>query len=506
VALLFAAPPASADTIVTVTGRTLRGQIVKETRREVQIRDSRGLIATIPRDEIEDIVLEDNATVYAEKLATLVADDAKGFFALAKWAKAHGLMDEAKACLKKTLAADSEHAKARKALGYRNVEGRWLRGAALKKALGLVRHRGKWITPAEKLKREAAAKAKTVQASSGLTDGAAPKTSTSSTAIVLPEEDAALLSIVRGSSALPRRTEAMRVLSRKGGDAGSALRRELETMLGKARKKLVGHFKNSKGKIRGKLAKKIRTRRKAALAVIFDKAKYPDANHGAAGQHLVDQVVGELLRAYDDPFGELRTDDAVTRLLEKVTRAAGWLRQFSGAEASDQSLLAEVQAEVATAIDMTSFPIDATDAKILKRSRETLKANAAIKTSLTEQERDCILATNQYRMKFGLKALSAFEPLVQAARGHSGDMLQRNFFDHTSPVAGKRTPAMRCKAQGATFSGENIAMGMQSGRGAFNAWYRSSGHHRNMLGKGHRSIGIGQAGKYWTQNFGYDSP
>ena len=76
------------------------------------------------------------------------------------------------------------------------------------------------------------------------------------------------------------------------------------------------------------------------------------------------------------------------------------------------------------------------------------------------------------------------------------------------PVPGKRSPGDRCKAEGASYAGENIAMGMNTGRGAFNAWYTSSGHHRNMLMKGHVSIGIGnsQSGRYWTQNFGYDNP
>ena len=109
---------------------------------------------------------------------------------------------------------------------------------------------------------------------------------------------------------------------------------------------------------------------------------------------------------------------------------------------------------------------------------------------------------------FGLRALKLHEPLMRAARGHSNDMEQRRFFDHMSPVPGKRSPGDRCKAEGASYAGENIAMGMNTGRGAFNAWYTSSGHHRNMLMKGHVSIGIGnsQSGRYWTQNFGYDNP
>ena len=43
-----------------------------------------------------------------------------------------------------------------------------------------------------------------------------------------------------------------------------------------------------------------------------------------------------------------------------------------------------------------------------------------------------------------------------------------------------------------------------SGRDAFEGWFGSSGHHRNMLGKGHTELGVGRClhGGYWTQNFG----
>jgi uncharacterized protein YkwD len=216
--------------------------------------------------------------------------------------------------------------------------------------------------------------------------------------------------------------------------------------------------------------------------------------------------VGKLIRAYDDPLGEMQDDSEVSKLVAKMTQASGWLRQFCGAATNDEALLAEVKAQVAKEIDMRRFPVDATDGKILRKSQEVQRYNDAVKTSLTPEERACVDATNAYRMMFGLKALKVFEPLVQAARKHSAEMLQLNYFDHNSPNPANRTPAMRCQAEGASFSGENIAMGMRGGVQAFNAWYTSSGHHRNMLEKTHRSIGIGQSGKYWTQNFGYDSP
>ncbi|MCK5344557.1 MAG: hypothetical protein KAR20_14185, partial [Candidatus Heimdallarchaeota archaeon] len=52
--------------------------------------------------------------------------------------------------------------------------------------------------------------------------------------------------------------------------------------------------------------------------------------------------------------------------------------------------------------------------------------------------------------------------------------------------------------------GENIAMngGGHTPRSSFVAWYNSSGHHRNMVNRSWRVIGVGDARSHWTQMFG----
>jgi uncharacterized protein YkwD len=53
---------------------------------------------------------------------------------------------------------------------------------------------------------------------------------------------------------------------------------------------------------------------------------------------------------------------------------------------------------------------------------------------------------------------------------------------------------------------ENIHRGSGSPEGAHNGWVHSSGHHRNILQKLWTEMGTGQAGRYWTQNFGRTKP
>jgi uncharacterized protein YkwD len=46
-------------------------------------------------------------------------------------------------------------------------------------------------------------------------------------------------------------------------------------------------------------------------------------------------------------------------------------------------------------------------------------------------------------------------------------------------------------------------MGHGSPRDAHEAWYRSSGHHRNMLSQDFTALGVGRASAaLWVQNFG----
>ncbi|HBP22077.1 MAG TPA: hypothetical protein DEA08_30385 [Planctomycetes bacterium] len=510
--LFFSPSEARADKVVLVNGGAVRGTVVEETRRYVKVKKKSGMVITIRRDEIDRVEKTDWKKVLQEREAKLKRDDLDGRYQLAVFCKDHALDQDAERLCKEVIARDTNHEDARRFLGYRQVKGEWLRGDALKRALGLVLYKGKWITPEEqgrleaeraaRVAEKARARKRPVPASAGRSEaGALPRPA-------LPQAEEDLLKAVRGSGSVERREEAARALSAKGGAAQQALRDALNEELSQARAKVSKHFERSKGKIRAKLARKIVTLRQKALGIIFDKSIYPDANHGASGQPVVDKAVGELIRAYDHPLESLRDDDKLVGLLAEVERLAAWAQRYGGSESTYAQIEAELAAEAKQSIDMRRFPVDGTDAKVLRQSQEILLYNQKKKSSATEQERACIRATNEYRMLFGLRALKLHEPLMRAARGHSNDMEQRRFFDHMSPVPGKRSPGDRCKAEGASYAGENIAMGMNTGRGAFNAWYTSSGHHRNMLMKGHVSIGIGnsQSGRYWTQNFGYDNP
>lgn len=135
------------------------------------------------------------------------------------------------------------------------------------------------------------------------------------------------------------------------------------------------------------------------------------------------------------------------------------------------------------------------------QTRQVLAMNNRLAGRLQPEEARAVLALNLTRNLLGLSALVIDLRLCAAARDHSEDMRTHKFFAHESPVAGKTTPWDRAKRFGTTASGENIAMGYQDGRAVNMGWFRSPGHHTNMLGS-HKRVGLGQAGSYYTQLFG----
>jgi uncharacterized protein YkwD len=135
-------------------------------------------------------------------------------------------------------------------------------------------------------------------------------------------------------------------------------------------------------------------------------------------------------------------------------------------------------------------------------TREILAMNARLASQLQPEEARAVLALNLTRNLLGLSAVLIDLKLCETARDHSADMQKLKFFAHESPVEGKKTPWDRAKRFGTTASGENIAMGYHDGKAVNMGWFHSPGHHKNMLGKGHKRVGMGQAGAYFTELFG----
>ncbi|MBM4014285.1 MAG: hypothetical protein FJ293_04890, partial [Planctomycetes bacterium] len=130
--------------------------------------------------------------------------------------------------------------------------------------------------------------------------------------------------------------------------------------------------------------------------------------------------------------------------------------------------------------------------------------NARVLTSADPDEYANYVATNDYRRTLLLPPFELDERLVVAARGHSQEMKDLNYFGHDSPTEKLRTPSDRARVAGYGGGvGENCYAGGGGGRGAFEGWYHSPGHHRGMVSGGpHLGVGTDTTHGLWTQNFG----
>ena len=137
-----------------------------------------------------------------------------------------------------------------------------------------------------------------------------------------------------------------------------------------------------------------------------------------------------------------------------------------------------------------------------KQEADIIAGNIKFREELSADEAQAIDEANRRRMVLGLNPLAIDMKLVACSRDHSSDMIKHGFFAHDSPVEGKTTPWDRAKNFGTSASGENIAAGYGDGMKVTVGWWRSPGHLKNMMGKGHKRIGVGQESKHYTQMFG----
>ena len=125
---------------------------------------------------------------------------------------------------------------------------------------------------------------------------------------------------------------------------------------------------------------------------------------------------------------------------------------------------------------------------------------------ISQYEQEVARLVNKERVKRGLAPLKYNYDLGWVARLKSKDMVNKNYFSHTSPTYG--SPFNMMEKHGIKFiaAGENIAKGQRTPAEVMNAWMNSPGHRNNILSPIYKEIGVGVAqlknGTYcWTQMF-----
>ena len=124
--------------------------------------------------------------------------------------------------------------------------------------------------------------------------------------------------------------------------------------------------------------------------------------------------------------------------------------------------------------------------------------NTTTSTSgLTTDELEVFNLINKQRTKNGLSALKIDSEVQNVARIKAQDMVNNNYFSHTSPTYGSPFDMLNSFKVSYKTAGENIA-GNSSNSAAVTAWMNSSGHKANILNSSfnYTEIGVVKGSKY----------
>ncbi len=138
-------------------------------------------------------------------------------------------------------------------------------------------------------------------------------------------------------------------------------------------------------------------------------------------------------------------------------------------------------------------------------------------TTHTQLEADILTIVNQRRAEGAncgsegdfppVGPLSMNSALNCAARVHSKDMVDRDYFDHTNLDGLSPWDRMDLAGYNWSAAGENIAAGSPDAAGTMNQWMNSDGHCANIMSGDFTELGVGyypggEWGHMWTQVFG----
>ncbi len=110
------------------------------------------------------------------------------------------------------------------------------------------------------------------------------------------------------------------------------------------------------------------------------------------------------------------------------------------------------------------------------------------------QAEELINLTNQYRLNHGLNELIPNPRLTQAAINKAKDILEKNYFSHTSPDGRRFSYWIKESGYPYFYAGENLAIDFSNSQELFDAWIKSDKHRENIERREFQEIGIASLG------------
>ncbi len=141
-----------ADIFILHNEGQVRGELVnrdESPREKYVIKTASGGRVTLEAAQVKEVKRQSSAETRYDQLRAKVPDTVEGQWKLAEWCRENRLSKHRKTHLERIIELDPNHADARHALGYSQVQGRWTTQDELMKENGYVRYAGKWMLPQE---------------------------------------------------------------------------------------------------------------------------------------------------------------------------------------------------------------------------------------------------------------------------------------------------------------------------------------------------------------------
>jgi uncharacterized YkwD family protein len=109
---------------------------------------------------------------------------------------------------------------------------------------------------------------------------------------------------------------------------------------------------------------------------------------------------------------------------------------------------------------------------------------------MNRDEQSMLSLVNQERSKAGASPLHIDATLTKLACMKAQDMVDKDYFSHTSPTYGSPYDMLDSYGVDYSYAGENLA-GASTVQSAHNKLIESAGHRANLLNLNFTSVGIG---------------
>jgi hypothetical protein len=143
---------ARADIFVLQSGGQVRGELAnpnQSPRKSYIVKTPGGGQITLEARQVAEVKHQNAAELKYDQISATYPDTVEGQWKLAEWCRENHLPKQRKTHLERVVELDPNHANARHALGYSQIQGRWVTQEKLMTENGYIRYKGSWVLPQE---------------------------------------------------------------------------------------------------------------------------------------------------------------------------------------------------------------------------------------------------------------------------------------------------------------------------------------------------------------------